>query len=198
MKKFLCGSTAIALTCGLATGGLAQTIVDTGEAQQYGGYYLDGSQSLAGKFTLASTTTIGSVEGWIGGDISANVTVSIFSDSGVPGTALFSDTLSTTIGIGAWQGVFGENWTLGPGTYWATFSSSDYSSFMGAGAPNPLSDYAFTSNGAWFEQAGLNFGVRIEGAAPAPEPACWALMLSGFGMVGGALRSRRRTAVSFG
>ena len=31
-----------------------------------------------------------------------------------------------------------------------------------------------------------------------PEPASWALMLGGFGLVGGALRSRRRTAVSFG
>ena len=31
-----------------------------------------------------------------------------------------------------------------------------------------------------------------------PEPASWALMLGGFGLVGGALRSRRKAAVSFG
>jgi len=31
-----------------------------------------------------------------------------------------------------------------------------------------------------------------------PEPASWALMLGGFGMVGGALRSRRKLAVRFG
>jgi len=31
-----------------------------------------------------------------------------------------------------------------------------------------------------------------------PEPASWALMLGGFGLVGGAMRSRKRTAVSFG
>jgi len=31
----------------------------------------------------------------------------------------------------------------------------------------------------------------------APEPASWALMLGGFGAIGGALRSRRRAAVSF-
>jgi hypothetical protein len=31
-----------------------------------------------------------------------------------------------------------------------------------------------------------------------PEPASWALMLGGFGMVGGAMRSRRKAAVSFG
>ena len=35
------------------------------------------------------------------------------------------------------------------------------------------------------------------GTSPAPEPASWALMLGGFGMVGGALRSRRRIAASF-
>ena len=29
-----------------------------------------------------------------------------------------------------------------------------------------------------------------------PEPASWALMIAGFGMVGGALRSRRRTSVA--
>jgi hypothetical protein len=31
-----------------------------------------------------------------------------------------------------------------------------------------------------------------------PEPSSWALMLGGFGMIGGALRRRQRTAVSFG
>jgi hypothetical protein len=34
--------------------------------------------------------------------------------------------------------------------------------------------------------------------AAVPEPASWALMLGGFGMVGGAMRSRRKVSVSFG
>jgi len=33
---------------------------------------------------------------------------------------------------------------------------------------------------------------------PVPEPASWALMVGGFGLVGGAMRSRRKAAVSFG
>jgi hypothetical protein len=37
-----------------------------------------------------------------------------------------------------------------------------------------------------------NFNVRS-----VPEPASWALMLGGFGLVGGALRSRRKAAVRF-
>ncbi len=31
-----------------------------------------------------------------------------------------------------------------------------------------------------------------------PEPASWAMMLGGFGMIGGAMRARRKSAVSFG
>lgn len=34
-------------------------------------------------------------------------------------------------------------------------------------------------------------------AAGVPEPASWALMLGGFGLVGGAMRSRRTAAVTF-
>ena len=34
-------------------------------------------------------------------------------------------------------------------------------------------------------------------AAPAPEPAAWAMMVAGFGLVGGALRKRSRVSVRF-
>ena len=40
--------------------------------------------------------------------------------------------------------------------------------------------------------------VTFDGAAPAPEPASWAMMLGGFGAIGGAMRARRKAAVSFG
>ncbi len=51
-----------------------------------------------------------------------------------------------------------------------------------------------------FYALGVNsITVHIGQAAPAvPEPAAWALMLSGFGAIGAALRGRRTTAVSFG
>lgn len=35
-------------------------------------------------------------------------------------------------------------------------------------------------------------------AVPVPEPASWAMMLGGFGLVGSAMRSRRKAVVSFG
>ena len=40
-------------------------------------------------------------------------------------------------------------------------------------------------------------GLRVEMSGGVPEPASWAMMLGGFGLVGGALRSRRKAAVSF-
>ena len=43
----------------------------------------------------------------------------------------------------------------------------------------------------------MQYSATFGGAVP--EPASWALMLGGFGLVGGAMRaSRRKAAVSFG
>jgi hypothetical protein len=39
--------------------------------------------------------------------------------------------------------------------------------------------------------------IGVTGTPAVPEPASWALMLGGFGMIGGAMRSRRRAAVTF-
>jgi len=40
--------------------------------------------------------------------------------------------------------------------------------------------------------------AEIYATGGVPEPASWALMLGGFGLVGGAMRRRQRTAISFG
>jgi hypothetical protein len=39
--------------------------------------------------------------------------------------------------------------------------------------------------------------IEVDGRA-VPEPASWAMMLGGFGAIGGTMRWRRRVAVSFG
>jgi len=51
---------------------------------------------------------------------------------------------------------------------------------------------ATTSNA--FEVDNLAFSATI--ADGVPEPASWAMMLGGFGAIGGALRSRRRTRIA--
>ena len=47
-----------------------------------------------------------------------------------------------------------------------------------------------------FDVSNFHASFRADGAVP--EPASWALMLGGFGLVGGAMRSRRTNMVAFG
>jgi len=63
--------------------------------------------------------------------------------------------------------------------------------FTGADRWN-VTGLQFSSTGNAFEFDNVN--VRT-GAVP--EPASWALMLGGFGAIGSAMRSRRKTALSF-
>lgn len=58
---------------------------------------------------------------------------------------------------------------------------------------SPLGPEAYYGSGAWERYDDLELGVRISGdAVAAPEPAAWALMLTGFLGAGAALRSARR------
>jgi len=74
--------------------------------------------------------------------------------------------------------------------------------------PNPGTGYLYADyTGATVSRSyTLSDGTTFSGngalvttfSSNAPEPASWALMLGGFGLVGGAMRARRKTAVSFG
>ena len=59
---------------------------------------------------------------------------------------------------------------------------------------NSAFSFPDTSNGLSGAWLGGNF-ILASGAVP--EPASWALMLGGFGAIGGAMRARRKTAVTF-
>ena len=190
MIALVCAAAAMPLTAS------AQVLVDTGAGGDLssGGFLLTSSQSLAGKFTLANAATLSSVQGWIGGHAAGTLTAAIYSGDYTPETLLYSDSFS--MGANGWQGVSGEHWGLGAGSYWVVFGSTGLS-WMAEGVPSPLPAYAVTRNGNWSRQDTLNLGVRIYGASPAPEPATWALMLGGFGVVGGVMPSRRKSAVTF-
>jgi len=75
----------------------------------------------------------------------------------------------------------------------SSLTSEDFSlSFSGASA-------ALSMSGLRLPNFKVSGSGTFAGVAPAPEPASWALMLGGFGLVGAAMRSaRRRSAVSFG
>ena len=64
---------------------------------------------------------------------------------------------------------------------------ADVSTFQNAGN--------FSTPGAYGSL--INSHLAISSGA-VPEPASWAMMVGGFGMIGGAMRRRQRTSVAFG
>ena len=202
MKPYTIGLAALAAAAAIAGPAAAGYTVDTGTPLA-NDMQLSSSQSLAGYFTLASALEVTSVEGFISGLDSVG-TVTIYSDAAVPAASniLFSANFAIQASpAGAWQGVFGQAWRLAAGSYWVGFSNLGNGNFMKGFAPTPLPQYAFSTGNIWTlhtpPSAASAIGVRIEGnrfvAAAVPEPASWALMIAGFGAVGGMLRTRRRS-----
>jgi len=72
------------------------------------------------------------------------------------------------------------------GTQWSDTSYSRLSLLLGAGS------YALTLTGDCGAGCPAGFAVRLDTAAVAdvPDPASWAMMVGGFGLIGGALRRR--------
>lgn len=59
--------------------------------------------------------------------------------------------------------------------------------FQGTGSPNLPNDFYFVPPGQ------AVFSYTVAQATTVPEPATWALMIGGFGAIGGGLRRRRAT-----
>ena len=64
-----------------------------------------------------------------------------------------------------------------------SFSLADLAATLNAGGPQFLS-VTGTSGG----NAAFGGNVTVSGVSAVPEPATWAMMIGGFGMVGGAMR----------
>ena len=194
-----------------STPAAAAILVDTGAPITLGGVGLNSVQSLAAVFTLASATTVTSVEGFVRG-VGGIGTISILTGGVDPGFSGLLFTANYTMPnkpTGGWQGVFGQSWNLAAGQYWVVYSTTaNGGNFMSFPAPRPLPQYAILqSSGRWLQSGALGLGVRITNdravvtppiPGAVPEPATWAMMLIGFGVVGGALRARRRVSVSYG
>ena len=79
------------------------------------------------------------------------------------------------------------------------FLASPYNIFFGPeDVDDPVGHVDYQLGTPFFGSLGGVFSIEQESgdAGAVPEPASWALMLGGFGMVGGAMRSRRRAAVA--
>ncbi|MGI4878086.1 MAG: PEPxxWA-CTERM sorting domain-containing protein [Janthinobacterium lividum] len=180
--------------------------VDDGE------YILSENNFMGATFTLGRTTSITGIGGEFGGYPGGSIFGAI-----VPLSArgAFPAGASTALaGISLGHVVFAVTGgtqdlvvplalTLGAGTYGVIFGSGQFGAtgYAGLGYGNTPSHTPtmfrslFSDGWASFDDAGVR--ITVEGATAAvPEPAAWALMLTGFGLTGAALRRRPRTALA--
>jgi hypothetical protein len=183
----------------------AVPLVDTGQPTgNSGGANLEGfyyTQYLAGEFTLNGSYIITGVEGYMEVYRSGVLNLRIYSDGGaVPGSNLYSGTVTPPVSGLNWQGLTGLNWALGPGTYWiAAEPSTNFSGYMPGGPPNLLSGYAYLNPGPnWSPYPLLQSGYRIFGdpasQSAVPLPAALPLFVSGLGLIGFTAWRRKRQA----
>jgi hypothetical protein len=198
IQRFLAGS-ALALAFAVASAPAnAAVIVDTGKPVNGAGvdWWLNATQSLAAKFTVTTATRLTDLAGYMFAySAPGTFTVAVRADGDTPGAVLFSDTAVAKLSL-AFYGVHGESWLVGPGSYWLAFEvrpDNTLYGFMPSNPASPLGPEAYTEDGSYYRYDDLELGVRISGdAVSVPEPAAWALMLTGFLGAGAALRSARR------
>ena len=148
-------------------------------------------------FTFASTNR---------GAATGSVTFSLFAQNG--DTALASQTTALTgltfRTLGGFVEVFAGSVALTAGTTYRAVLSSDSTNLVlgynnasdaytsGALTRRTNSDAACVDGS---NRCDANFRYSVQPVAAVPEPASWAMMLTGFALVGGAARYRRRAAV---
>lgn len=182
----------------------AATIIDTGIGRA-GARPVNTTTTLLGQFTLGGATRIESIETYGRVVSSGSALYSIYANNGnVPGALLYSATTALVAsGQIGYTGISGLAFDLLAGTYFVGFGqgSRSFTAYVRESAPNPLGiEGAFKPKG-YVPTNDVNLSWRISGqpiAADVPEPATWALMLGGIGLVGGAMRYRRgRRGVTF-
>ena len=207
---------ALALAATLMFGAQAQaaTIVDTGTPTSglIGSLMLDGTNWMAGKITVAAANpVIQSIQAYLTdmgniSDISTGrqFSISLYNDSSNKVGSLvtggtWKGSFSAASGDFAWSGVTGLNFAVAAGSYWVGLEIQDGDSFVGGAPiapPNPLSKYAFNSDGgasgyAVSSNPTYAFGLQVTAV---PEPEAFAMLLAGLAVVGAASRRRSRQA----
>jgi hypothetical protein len=150
----------------------------------------------AGLYTLSTTTGAATLLGNTGfgssGDLTFfNNTLYLSANDGT-NDALVSLALpggtGTRVGSLGLSAVYGLS-RAGDNVIYANSNNSIYSVDAATGATTFLSSYTYAG-------ASAAYGTSFLFEAGVPEPATWAMMIAGFGLVGGAMR-RKRTIVSY-
>lgn len=167
MNKLLGGCAALALAMSITATANAGPLNFTLSNVKF-----DDGTSLTGGFTIDDTT----------GDV---LSFDITSENGtLPGIEYLT-------GNPTFRDLFGPNeYIFGNG--------SNITQYLSLSFANPLSAGSNALVGLSYECSNCGTGRWIvSGAATVPEAASWAMMLVGFGAVGGAMRARRKVAISF-
>lgn len=153
--------------------------------------------------------------GWnaAGGSIDSNHRVGIWNTSGTLLASTVVTSASATLGGFGYSALAGGPLRLTVGSYviggrdrlfdgdtylsgFTAVSTSPSIALTGAARSTLLSGFSYPSVQAQGTLGRVGPNFQFTSVAGVPEPATWAFMILGFGAIGGALRSRRRTRVS--
>ena len=174
----------------------------------FSGWTINSGFAVSNSFTLSGTTTITGFTfgGWtFSGDTILTVDwgISTSPDYAISGTAGLTKGSGGINGFGYDVYEYGASIapvTLGAGTYWFALqnatTSQDNAAYWDINNGPSVAYENTIGNVDGNLQPGSNSDAFTLLSSGVPEPASWAMMLGGFGLVGSAMR-RRRTSVSF-
>ncbi|MEQ1547464.1 MAG: PEPxxWA-CTERM sorting domain-containing protein [Chakrabartia sp.] len=207
MKKYF----AIAAASFLAISSAHATTAITGFSggSTFGGFSSD--ETVGFTFSTSSNLSVTAL-GWFAqnGAVNASHQVGVWNAAGTllgsatvaPGVPVGADFLFTsltpfTLASGQQYFIGGRDLINDGDSYVTSVSGLTVSpqiTFLGSAVSTRGSGFAFPSsinNITTGGRFGPNFEFTDLGTGAVPEPATWAMMLAGFGMIGGAMRSRK-------
>lgn len=215
MKKLLFSACIAALACGMADAAIVNV---TYSGTVLYGYDNTGQFGMVGDLTGASFVTkylFDTSKGYVGDD--GNVAYAYggsaygLDSPAISGSIAINGSSPVAIGGDAAAEIyrdreagFSEQYSyLGAGDSYIYNDVYDYADRPFGGATFN-GDVSGLSGSGYFQIAnnsaygGLTATHLTVSSGSVPEPASWAMMVGGFGMLGGAMRRRQRTSVAFG
>lgn len=170
-------------------------ILDTGVQLPFVGGLGVGPGPHAVRFEVAAPTRLTEVEAYlVFGEPGATLTFAVRDeDAGAPGAERFSAGFEAPH-RSAWQGLSDLSWVVPAGAYWASLEVRPGQTFdggIGRALEPARTLFRTLPDSPWRDPTTDAGAFRIEGTT-VPEPAVWALMISGFAAAAAALRRRAR------
>lgn len=207
-KLWLAPALAALLFCAV-TPSVAAQILDTGRPdsdRDRGGYLLGlHGTSHAVRIELSTADAIERIQLYVNSARAGSFVFGLRSDDdSKPGDLLYSQVHHVVATGGKYEGEFGLNWTLVPGSYWVTAEGvlgDAFEGYVADRAPPASNPWAVREQPyPWYViPTGVNVSWRINAdriETFVPEPATWMLILAGFGSVGAFCRRKQRLAAS--